>query len=114
MFSNTLDDICKIHGIESVQFVKLDVQGAEAKVIRGASNILNNSLDCILMAEAWAYGLSQCGSNVSDYIQMLRSFGFTIHELRKKTLVPIDTDLLATRTAGRKYATIIGLKGRFA
>ena len=112
--SNTLDYICELHGITSVQFVKLDVQGAEAKVIRGASKILSNSPDCILMTEAWAYGLSRCGSNVSDYIRSLRSFGFTIHELRNKSLISINADLLATRTSGRKYATIIGLKGCFA
>lgn len=33
----TLDDICVTHGIEQVHFLKVDVEGAEASVLRGIS-----------------------------------------------------------------------------
>jgi putative flippase GtrA len=46
--TDTLDNICQRHGIESIHFLKVDVQGAEAK-INGASRLLERSLDCILM-----------------------------------------------------------------
>src|SRR5947199_711420 len=34
--ADTLDNICRGHGIASAQFIKIDVQGAEALVMRGA------------------------------------------------------------------------------
>ena len=115
--TDTLDNICQRHGVESVHFLKVDVQGAEAKVISGASNILKRSADCILMTEFWPYGLSLSGSDAMGYLETLSRLGFTLYELRKKDkgMVSIDSPReLISRTQGRKYRNLIGLKGRFA
>ncbi len=115
--TDTLDNICQHHGLESVHFLKVDVQGAEAKVISGASNILKRSTDCILMTEFWPYGLSLSGSDAMGYLEALSGLGFTLYELRKKNrgIIAIDNPrALISRTNGRKYRNLIGLKGRFA
>jgi FkbM family methyltransferase len=113
--ADTLDNICLRYGVESVDMFKVDVQGAEAKVISGATNLLNNSADCMLMTEFWPYGLSQAGSNPLDYLQSLGKLGFTLYELPKngKRIIPIDDapDLIA-RTPNRNYVNVLGLKGR--
>src|SRR6185436_16484867 len=70
--ADTLDNICRQHGIDSVSFIKIDVQGAEAKVMRGARGVLRASSDCILMTEFWPYGLARCGADALDYLEMLR------------------------------------------
>ncbi|MDX6711820.1 MAG: hypothetical protein QOH96_2836, partial [Blastocatellia bacterium] len=114
--TDTLDNICQRYGIESVHFMKIYVQGAEAKVISGASNLLRNSTDCILMTEFWPYGLSRSGSDPSAYLESLGQLGFTLYELgrKTKTLTLLDNrDALISRTHGRKYTNLIGLKGRF-
>ena len=115
--SDTLDRICEQSGIGSVQFLKIDVQGAEAKVIHGAARVLAQSTDCILMTEFWPYGIARSGSDALGYLASLRALGFALYELRRggKELLPIgDPGKLIARTQARKYANLIGLKGAVA
>jgi FkbM family methyltransferase len=115
--ADTLDNICRRHGIASAQFIKIDVQGAEAKVVRGATGLLAGSVDCILMTEFWPYGLSRCGADGLEYLEMLREFGFRLYELSGNhgTLTAIGSArALVERTQGRRYVNLVGLKGSFA
>jgi len=112
--ADTLDNICRQHGIDSVSFIKIDVQGAEAKVMRGARGVLRASRDCILMTEFWPYGLARCGADALDYLEMLRDLGFHLYQLsgNQGTLTAIRTPReLVERTQGRRYANLVGLKG---
>ena len=115
--ADSLDSICRRHGISSTQFIKIDVQGAEAKVVRGASGLLAGSADCILMTEFWPYGLARCGADGLDYLEMLRDLGFRLYELSGASGVPApvaSARALVERTQGRRYANLVGLKGSFA
>jgi FkbM family methyltransferase len=115
--ADSLDNICRRHGISSAQFIKIDVQGAEAKVVRGASGLLAGSADCILMTEFWPYGLARCGADGLEYLEMLRELGFRLYELSGTSGVPApvaSARALVERTQGRRYANLVGLKGRFA
>jgi FkbM family methyltransferase len=113
--TDTLDNICAARGMASVDFLKIDVQGAEAKVIAGAAQLLQNSADCILMTEFWPYGLARSGSDALDYLESLGEFGFALYELggRRQGIVPLeDPRALIARTQGRSYANLIGVKGK--
>jgi FkbM family methyltransferase len=113
--ADTLDNICRRHGIASAQFIKIDVQGAEAQVMRGASGLLAASRECILMTEFWPYGLSRCGANGLEYLQLLMDSGFQLHELSGKRgdLAPVrSARALVERTQGRRYANLVGVKGK--
>jgi len=113
--ADTLDNICREHGIASVGFVKIDVQGAEAKVVRGARAVLGASEDCILMTEFWPYGLARCGADALDYLEMLRELGFRLYQLSgsRGTLSAVGSPReLVARTQGRHYANLVGLKGK--
>jgi FkbM family methyltransferase len=115
--ADTLDNICRRHGISTTQFIKIDVQGAEAKVLRGASGLLAASRECILMSEFWPYGLARCGADGLEYLEMLRNFGFQLYELTDKSGVPTPVAsprALVERTQGRRYANLVGLKGTLA
>jgi len=114
---DTLDNICRRAGIASAQFVKIDVQGAEAQVVRGAAGLLGASTECILMTEFWPYGLARCGGDGLGYLGMLRDLGFRLHELsgNRGTLTAISShEALVGRTQGRRYANLVGLKGAAA
>jgi len=113
--ADTLDNICRRGGIASAQFVKIDVQGAEAQVIRGATGLLAGSSNCILMTEFWPYGLSRCGADGLGYLEMLRDLGFRLYELTgsRGVLAPVSSpQALIERTRGRRYANLVGLKGK--
>ncbi len=115
--ADTLDNICRRYGIASAQFIKIDVQGAEAKVVRGATGLLAGSSDCILMTEFWPYGLSRCGADGLGYLEMLRDLGFRLYELsgNRGVLAPVSSPrALVERTHGRRYANLVGLKGNLA
>ena len=115
--TDTLDNITRRHGIETVQFLKIDVQGAEAKVLGGAQRLLRNSADCVLMTEFWPYGLSSAGSDALGYLESLRELGFALHELRRNGTEMMQLDdprALISRTRGRRYVNLVGLKGEFA
>ncbi len=111
--ADTLDNICREAEVDTAQFVKIDVQGAEALVLAGAASLLDRSRDCILMTEFWPYGLTRCGGEPCHYLERLRSHGFALYELlRQGRLSPIrDDNALISRAPGRHYATVIGFKG---
>ena len=115
--TDTLDNITRCHGIETVQFLKIDVQGAEVKVLGGAQRLLRNSADCVLMTEFWPYGLSSAGSEALGYLESLQELGFALHELRRNGTEMTQLDdprALISRTRGRRYVNLVGLKGEFA
>ncbi len=107
-----IDKICMDSGIESINFIKIDVQGAEQKVIEGAKNVINNSKNCIILSELWPYGLSKCGATVGSYTSMLQGLGFSLYELKKKGIVSkLNVDEITSNFQGRKYTNIVGVKG---
>jgi FkbM family methyltransferase len=112
--SDTLDNLCRIHRLDSIDFLKVDVQGAEHKVFSGGKLILSKSSDCILMTEFWPYGLTNCGSSPEEYLSLLQNLGFSLYELDRHILIPIlDFKYLISRCPGRVYKNLIGLKGKY-
>lgn len=112
--ADTLDNICRGAGIASAEFVKIDVQGAEAQVVRGAAGLLGASTECVLMTEFWPYGLARCGGDALEYLGMLSDLGFRLYELsgNRATLTAIQSPrALVERTQGRRYANLVGVKG---
>ena len=110
----TIDALCQEHGIDNIDFIKIDVQGAEGKAILGASSILRSSNDCIILSEFWPYGLERYGSNLHSYIDNLKALGFELFKLENKgKLSPLNVDTIADQYSGRKYTNIVGLKGKY-
>jgi len=112
--SDTIDNLCKIHCIKKIDFIKIDVQGAEFKALSGGSQILTESPDCILMTEFWPYGLNKCNSCPEDYLIFLQELGFSLFELSGKNLIKIiNLKKIINESSGRLYKNIIGLKGKY-
>lgn len=109
--ADTLDNLCAESGIESVDFVKMDIQGAEFHALRGASQILSQSPNCLLLTEFWAYGLRQAGSDPREYLENLRGMGFHLYALVGKTLKPVCDATLVKQTSDSTYTNLVCLKG---
>ena len=110
--ADTLDNICRRYGIDSAQFIKIDVQGAEAQVMRGAKGLIAASNDCVLMTEFWPYGLARSGADGLGYLQLLQDMGFRLYELGQSLSPVNDARALVERTQGRRYANLVGVKGQ--
>jgi FkbM family methyltransferase len=110
--TETLDSICARNGISRVDFLKMDVQGHEGLVLRGAAGVLSASDRCLLMFEFWPQGLSQSGSPPEQFLGDLDSMGFKLYAPKSGRMAPID-DLhdAIHKNPGRIYANLVALKG---
>jgi len=63
-----LDGVLESLGIDSVALMKIDVEGAEGWVLRGAERTLRRSRDVTVLLEAWSVGP----------LRYLKSLGFTV------------------------------------
>ena len=70
--ANTLDYLLQLNKITDVNWVKIDVEGAEFEVLKGASNVLSKSKDIALLIEV--HGLD----NHIPILEFVSSYNFKI------------------------------------
>lgn len=74
----TLDNYVQRKGIEKIDFIKLDVDGYEYKVIRGGINSIEK-FKPIMIVEFGKYTLMECGDSLEDLIDLLASIGYSFY-----------------------------------
>ena len=107
--TTTIDLLLLQNGITSVDVIKMDVQGAEGRVLRGMKDTLAQSKPVTLLTEFWPDGLRRAGTEPQEFLHTLEKLGFHIHELQPDgSLLPIaDRDAFVARYSGRKYTNIV-------
>lgn len=73
-----LDDYCIENNIESIDILKIDVEGGELKVLKGAQNILSNSKKCLVIVEVIEKHLKAAGDDGKSLFEFMQSLGFKI------------------------------------
>jgi FkbM family methyltransferase len=91
-----LDSSLRSLGVDRVDFVKLDVDGHEIDVLRGAPLLLSRSRPTILFEVAPSQ-LDGLGRRIEDVLDLLVSFGYRIVTLHKQDVTP-DTISRLRRT----------------
>jgi hypothetical protein len=74
--ANTLDYLLQLKGITDVNWVKIDVEGAEFEVLKGATNVLSKSKDIALLIEI--HNLSGGTNLYRPIIEFLNLYNFKI------------------------------------
>jgi FkbM family methyltransferase len=77
----TLDDYCAEHGVERIDLLKLDVEGAELEVLEGCRRLLaERRIGCILfeVSRAMVEGM---GHEPAEIFEIVRAAGLAVHEL---------------------------------
>jgi FkbM family methyltransferase len=74
--ANTLDYLLQLNEITDVNWVKIDVEGAEFEVLKGASNVLSKSKDIALLIEV--HNLSGGTNLYRPIIEFLNLYNFKI------------------------------------
>jgi FkbM family methyltransferase len=74
--------------------LKIDTQGCEAKILKGAKGLFSRSWRPIMFLEFWPYGLEQAGCDPINFWQDIVQLGYEIFEISgcRSQLVPIHLD----------------------
>lgn len=65
----------------TVNFIKMDIQGAEIKAIRGMKHVFDNSPNLTMISEFWPVGIHRCGGDAKEFLDSLVEHGFQISEI---------------------------------
>jgi len=94
----SLDRDLELHGISpsDVAFVKIDVEGAELEVLRGACNLLNTAHPDIFL-EVEPGWLSRFGHSVGDVFAEMSAHGYQSYLVLDSQITPTDADRYLTQ-----------------
>jgi FkbM family methyltransferase len=85
--TDTLDHYCQAEGIDRVDFLKVDVEGAELSVLSGAARLLGERRVGLLMVEISEWQLSHFRARPEDVWRRLGGLGYEGFRLRGGRLV---------------------------
>lgn len=70
-----------------IDFIKMDIQGAEPAAISGATRVLADNPQIVLLFEFWPSAISRSGQDPDQFLDRLRKLGFSL------TTIPAAADL---------------------
>ncbi|WP_055076690.1 FkbM family methyltransferase [Pseudanabaena sp. 'Roaring Creek'] len=97
--TNTLDDFCELEGIDEINFLQIDVQGADLDVLQGANRILDSILAIQIEVEFSHLYVDQ--PLFADVDTFLRSQGFTLFDISTAYRVRSNSPIRSTQRAGQ-------------
>ncbi len=72
----TLDQYCGSNDLRAVDFIRMDVEGHEAEIVKGAEQILRASPNCTVFIEIHSSLLREAGHRPEELLERLASLGF--------------------------------------
>ncbi len=105
----SIDDYFK-NNRQKIDFIKMDIQGAEFVAAQGMLRVLNNNPAVKVISEFWPAGLTKAGAPPRAYPELFLANGFSLYEINEsqKKLVPVNAiSLLETYTAKKGNHTNI-------
>ena len=94
----TLDGLLAEVGWDRIDFVKIDVEGAEIAAFRGMSEILGRKDAPTIVYESNGHILESRGLSSTHLISMLETFGYRSYAVEKGTVRPIGPQEVQIRT----------------
>lgn len=86
-----LDDYFE-HFEGRIDFIKMDIQGAEGGAIQGMYNLLNKNNNVKIVTEFWPIGLKRFGTDPEEFLRLLIKLGFKLYEVNEqdKEIKPVN------------------------
>lgn len=76
--TTTVDIFCKETGISNIDILKMDVQGAEFSVLKGATDMLKNQQIALIYTELILCPTYKNQNKFHEYLSFLASFGYEL------------------------------------
>ncbi|GEM_PF-1871038 len=91
----TLDTYAKSAGVSKIDFLKIDVEGFEGHVLRGAEKLIEASPNLMVMSELAKKNFSPLGFSVKDVLDWMRGRGFEIWMIGNQmlNLYPVSEEM---------------------
>lgn len=89
----TLDEYCENENLKKVDFIKIDVQGAEGAVLQGMRSIMDENRALKIVMEFWPAGMTAFGIDPKECINELTSRGFMLFDVNEETRTIHPTDM---------------------
>jgi len=82
---NTLDEILGEQSLDKKFIIKIDVEGSELNVMKGGIKTI--SKDCVIVTEFWPWGLRVNGVEPIEYVNFMKSKGYSFFDISGKKTV---------------------------
>jgi len=99
VFAIRLDDLFGQSQPGSVKLIKIDTEGNETNVIKGAVNFLRKAEVPAVICEINRFGLHQCGSEELELRTLMANLGYTSYALDR----PLPRKLLPTQSLDTNF-----------
>ena len=102
-----LDDYFKNYK-GKINFIKMDIQGAEGGAIKEMSNLLRKNKNLKIFTEFWPWGLREFGIKAEEFLKLLLRHKFILYRINEQEnkIEPISIDrLIKEYTPERKNDT---------
>jgi len=83
VFVKKLDDCVSVNKIKKIDFIKMDIEGSEYLVLKGAENVLKQYSPVILL-ELQDVHMKYFGYSPEELINYLRDLGYHLYEINEK------------------------------
>ena len=87
--STTLDSYCASNDIHQIDLLKIDVEGAEMKVLQGSRGILSAAIKPAILIESHPRTASAFGYQVVDVVNTIKGMGYKGFVFTKNALEPL-------------------------
>jgi FkbM family methyltransferase len=84
----TLDRFCEEHGIQRLDFLKVDIEGFEPRLLKGGRRSLER-FKPMMQIELNPPVLVHAGSSVDEVLDLLRSLGYELYLVKRDRLVSL-------------------------
>jgi FkbM family methyltransferase len=101
-----LDDALEGLGVQRVDFIKVDIQGAEAMMLRGAKKTLERDRPTLLL-EFWPAGLRAMGDRPLDLLEAMRGFGYRASVQLERLRRMDDLSEIVEVAVARRYVNLL-------
>lgn len=106
----SIDAFARKRGIASVDFIKMDIEGAETMALEGMRETIRRSPRPALLAECNPLALRTAGTNAADYMRLIENLGLrSLAILEDGSLGPLP-DIAAIEASISLYVNLLCVK----
>jgi len=105
----TLDAFIQGHDVPRVDFIKMDIQGAEGLALAGMKKTIGDNGHLMMFTEFWPMGIERTGQSPLAFLNILKELGMNIFDINRKNgeLIPVtDTESTTHKFKGREFANL--------